>query len=281
LIAGFEQGSNALNNVYVQPIKTWQDWKSAVSQLIKKPELQSKFSTIAIDTADEAFKLCEKWTCSQYGAETIKDIAAYGGGYKILDDNFMTPFRDLAYAGYGLIFVSHEAEKTYVNDNGEEYTKIVPALPNRPFGLINKMVDLIGYIREIPIKKEDTIEHKRYMFFRGDERFLTKSRFKYITPKIELSYSAFVDAIYDAIDKEVAHSGGEATEEKNPYLERSFDELMGEAKELWNKVIANDVIEDAKKILETEFGKPIKFSEIVPEQADKLSKVLILIKELF
>ena len=27
LITGFEMGTNALNNVYVQPIKTWQDWK--------------------------------------------------------------------------------------------------------------------------------------------------------------------------------------------------------------------------------------------------------------
>lgn len=33
LIAGFECGTNALNNVYVQPVKTWDDWKSMVSQL--------------------------------------------------------------------------------------------------------------------------------------------------------------------------------------------------------------------------------------------------------
>lgn len=31
LIAGFECGQNALNNVYVQPVKTWNDWKQMVS----------------------------------------------------------------------------------------------------------------------------------------------------------------------------------------------------------------------------------------------------------
>ena len=47
LIASFEPGSNALNNVYVQPMKTWNDWKKSVEQLIKKKEqLQEKFYTV-------------------------------------------------------------------------------------------------------------------------------------------------------------------------------------------------------------------------------------------
>ena len=52
LIAGFEMGTNALNNVYVQPIKTWKDWRDMVKQLCKEEALQNKFDSIAIDTAD-------------------------------------------------------------------------------------------------------------------------------------------------------------------------------------------------------------------------------------
>lgn len=63
LIAGFEQGTNALNNVYVQPVKTWQDWRDMVRQLQKDKELQEKFQSIAIDTADEAWDLCVKHVC--------------------------------------------------------------------------------------------------------------------------------------------------------------------------------------------------------------------------
>ena len=280
LIAAFEMGSNALNNVYVQPIKTWKDWKSVVSQLIKKPELQEKFDTIAIDTADEAFKLCEKWSCEQFGVETVKEIASYGGGYKIVDDNFISTFRELAYAGYGLLFISHSTEKEYTNDKGEAYNKIVPALPNRAFNLINKMVDLIGYIREIPIEKEGEIERKRYVFFRGDERFLAKSRFKYITPKVELTYDDYVNAIYDAIDAEIAHSGGEATNEENPFLVRNFDELMEEARAIWGQVVSRDLVSKAAEILKEEFGKETKFSEILPEQKDQLAKVLFEVKSI-
>ena len=55
----------------------------------------------------------------------------------------MTPFRELAYAGYGLIFISHETEKPYTDDNGKEYNKIIPALPNRPFQLISSYLYLM------------------------------------------------------------------------------------------------------------------------------------------
>ncbi len=280
LICGFEQGTNALHNVYVQPVKTWSDWKQMVGQLIKKKELQERFSTLVIDTADEAFKLCERWTCSQYGVETVKDIAGYGGGYKILDDNFITSFRDLAFAGYGLLFISHETEKPYKNDKGEEYMKIVPALANRPFNLINKMVDIIGYIRDIPIEVNGNVERKRFMFLRGDDRFLTKSRFKYIVPKIELNYDDYVNAIYNAIDKQVEVEGGAATNEENPFLVRSFDELMEEAKEVWSRLVNKGLSNKALEILEKEFGKPIKFSEILPEQKEIFERALFEIKEI-
>lgn len=46
LILGFESGTNALNNVYVQPIKTWADFKQVTSQLIRNPELKEKFHTV-------------------------------------------------------------------------------------------------------------------------------------------------------------------------------------------------------------------------------------------
>ena len=142
------------------------------------------------------------------------------------------------------------------------------------------MVDIIGYIREITIGEGEQAQRKRYMFLRDTigDRFLAKSRYKYIVPKIELTYKGLVDAIYDAIDKEVSHSGGEATEEENDYYHKNFDELMEEARELWTKVVNANKVETATKILAEEFGKPTKFSEIIPAQVDQLSKVLFDIR---
>jgi hypothetical protein len=68
---------------------------------------------------------------------------------------------------------------------------IVPALPARPFDIINKMVDIIAYIREISIPVGENIERKRFMFLRDEvgDRFLAKSRYQYITPRISLDYN--------------------------------------------------------------------------------------------
>ena len=279
LIAGFEMGTNALNNVYVQPIKTWKDWRDMVKQLCTKDALKDKFDSIAIDTADFAWDLCVKWICSQNGVEKLGDIP-WGGGYDLAKKEYTQTFRDLTYSGYGLVFISHSTEKTYKNEKGEDYTQIVPALPNRPFDIVNKMVDIIAYIREIPVEIGDKVENKRYMFLRGDQRFLAKSRFKYIKPRIELSYQGLVDAIFEAIDEEVAHTGGTASNEENPYTKQNFEEIMEDAKQLWGQVVQNDKTEQALAILEEEFGKPTRFSEILTEQTKELNAALIKIRDL-
>ena len=279
LIAGFEMGTNALNNVYVQPIRTWKDWRDMVKQLCTKDALKDKFDSIAIDTADFAWDLCVKWICSQNGVEKLGDIP-WGGGYDLAKKEYTQTFRDLTYSGYGLVFISHSTEKTYKNEKGEDYTQIVPALPNRPFDIVNKMVDIIAYIREIPVEIGDKVENKRYMFLRGDQRFLAKSRFKYIKPRIELSYQGLVDAIFEAIDEEVAHTGGTASNEENPYTKQNFEEIMEDAKQLWGQVVQNDKTEQALAILEEEFGKPTRFSEILPEQTKELNTALIKIRDL-
>lgn len=273
-------GTNALNNVYVQPIKTWQDWKQMVNQLCRKDELKEKFHAIAIDTADEAWNLCAKWVCTQNGVEELRELP-WGQGYDLAKKEYSQTFRDLAYSGYGLIFTSHSVEKTYKNEKNEEYTMIVPALPARPFDIINKMVDIIAYIREISVPNGEDVERKRFMFLRDEvgDRFLAKSRYQYIAPRIPLDYNKLVDSIYEAIDAEVAHTGGTATEEENPYTQKAnFDELMDEAKMLWGQLVQKDLHTKAAEILEAEFGKPVKFSEILPEQVDKLSKVLFEIR---
>lgn len=190
-------------------------------------------------------------------------------------------FRDLTFAGYGIVFISHSIEKTQKDENGEEYSQIIPALPARPYDIVNKMVDLIGYIREIEDPETQSLE--RYIFFRGDRRFFAKSRFKYITPYVKFSYENIVDAIFAAIDEEIKKSGGnsimKASEEQNPYTVQTFEDLMEEAKSVWGSVVQNDKVEEAAKILEEVFGKPTRFSEVLPEQIDELKVVLVRIKD--
>lgn len=281
LICGMERGTNALNNIYVQPIKTWSDWKKVVKQLIRNDELKEKFTSIAIDTADEAWSLCTKWICEQNGIDDLGDLP-WGRAYDLAKKEFQSGFRDLSYAGYGLIFTSHAVEKKLKNDSGNEYEYIQPALQARPFDIINKMVDIITYIREINVGTEDEPEMKRVMFFRDDSgnRFRAKSRFKYIAHHCDLNYNSLVDTIYAAIDEETKHSGGTSSETTDPYSQLDYEELMEEAKAYWARLIDVDKTDEAAKILEDIFGKPTKFSEIEKSDVENLFRAITEIKEL-
>ena len=281
LICGFERGTNALNNIYVQPIKTWSDWKKVVKQLIKNDALADKYHCIAIDTADEAWELCVKWICEQNGISELGELP-WGRGYDIAKKEFADGFRQLTFAGYGLIFTSHAVEKKKKDDDGNEYEYIQPALQTRPFDIINKMVDVIAYIRELNVGTEEEPDLQRFMFFRDDSgsRFRAKSRFKYIAHHCPLDYNSFVDAVYNAIDEETKHSGGESSDMADPYSQLDYDELIEEAKIYWTKIIDAEKAEEAGQILEEIFGKPTKFSEITKDQTDKLFKAITEIKEL-
>src|SRR5699024_8152827 len=66
LIAATEIGTNALNNVFVQPIQKWGDMNRLLKELKKEP-VQEKFETIVIDTADNLYDLAEDYVLSQHG----------------------------------------------------------------------------------------------------------------------------------------------------------------------------------------------------------------------
>jgi hypothetical protein len=137
------------------------------------------------------------------------------------------------------------------------------------------MVDLVGYIREIKVDEE---KRERFVFFRGDDRFLAKSRFRYIEPKVKFSYEEIADAIQRACDEEAKSHGETATEEGNIYLKLNFDELIEQARIVFTQASDAGKVDEVSKILADIFGKPTKFSEILPEDVEKLHQALIEIK---
>lgn len=285
LILEFETGTNALNNAYVQPIQKWTDAKSVLREL-RKDEVKEKFYTICVDTADVAWSLCEKYICQQNQVQNLGDIP-WGKGYALCKQEYEDFFREIAMLGYGVIFTSHSAEKNMKDEKGNDYISLAPALPQRPYDIVNKMVDIIGYIRSI--KNYDTGEQKTFLFLRGDDRFVAGSRFKYIEPRIEFSYEALSGAIYEAVDKQVQADGtGAATEEHNAFyqtsVERPFDEVRKEASELWDELVVKPESEEmAQKIsfiIERTFGKKMKLSDIVESQKDLMEMVVAEMKEL-
>lgn len=200
----------------------------------------------------------------------------------MLKDEFESTFRELTQLGYSIVFIAHSKTKKteYTDEEGNELDALAPDLPNAAYQIVNRMVDVIGYIGvEYDIK---TGQSYRYLYTRGTPTIFAGSRYKYLAPKIELGYQQLVDAIAEAMEKEANLTGtGFVTEEELasniPTASRSFDETMTEAKELWNQIIKKHGESGRERIREAivaVFKHDFKLSNAVPEQQEMVELVV-------
>lgn len=280
LLLAFEPGYNALNNKMVQPITKWGEFKTVLKQL-EKPEVQEKFDTITIDTADIAWDYCEKYICAsnlnETTGETPKTLGdiPWGKGYDLCKKEFDTSLRRIAMLGYGLVIISHETTKTIKTESGQEYQRIMPTLAERPKLIVNRLVDIIAYLR---LSEEDG---KRYIYTRGNEKFEAGSRFPYLKPKVEMNYTNLVEELYGAIEQQAREDNTEIgeTEKGNSFFKkgREFSEVINEAKEVFTKLMDENKEKNAvltNEILLKTFGKPTKLSETTLDQQELVEVVL-------
>ena len=142
LLLAFEKGYNAIPGAMAQPINSWSEFRKVLRQL-KEPEVQAKFETIIIDTADIAYDYCENYICSNNGVDAIGDIG-YGKGYTLAGKEFDECLRKIVQMNYGLVLISHAVDKTFTDESGKEYNQIVPTLGNKPRNIVARMCKKIA-----------------------------------------------------------------------------------------------------------------------------------------
>lgn len=196
------------------------------------------FETIIVDTVDIAYDYCTKYVCVNNNADTVSDIP-YGKGYSLIAQEFDEALRAIVQMGYGLVLISHSADKTFTDEQGQQYNKIVPTLDKRANNVCSRLCDIIGYSRSV--EGTDGEDHT-YLFMRGTTRFEAGSRFKYTPNYIEFSYKNLVNAIGEAIDKQATEEGEALfTDERDASLHQTnevldYDTLMETATALIQKI---------------------------------------------
>lgn len=163
---------------------------------------------------------------------------------------FDTFFRRFVNAGYGLVIISHDKVSTVTDDNGKDYQKITPTLESTPWKIINRLCDIIGYVKSVSLMDENGKEiHQSYLFMRGTSQFIAGSRFKYTPDVIKFSYEDLVKAINDAIDKEGQENNNAITDERINYESEKldFDTLYQQTIDLIESLINKN--EDNYKII--------------------------------
>ena len=296
LLLAFEKGYNAIPGAMAQPINSQSEFRKALRQL-KDPEVQAKFETIIIDTADIAYDYCEKYICANNGVDAIGDIG-YGKGYTLAGKEFDEALRSIVQMNYGLVLISHSTDKTFTDEAGREFNQIVPTLGARPKNIVSRMCDIIGYSRSVQ-NAEGVTSTK--LFMRGTPRYVAGSRFKYTPDYIDFTYTDLVKAIGDAIDKQMQEDGTEYFTDKanNLYTDTTkdlnFDDMMKEFTEIIANIPgstdAKGETEDGIKfreywqprisqIIERYLGKGKKMKDVTRDQIEAVDLILEELKEL-
>lgn len=296
LLLAFEKGYNAIPGIMAQPINSWSEFKQVLREL-KKTEVKEKFSTIIIDTADIAYDYATKYICANakrsdggYGVDNIADIG-FGKGYGLVGQEFDECLRSIVQMDYGLVLISHATDKAFNDENGVEYSKIVPTLDKRATNIVSRMADIIGYSRTVT---EENGNVSTKLFIRGTQRYTAGSRFKYTPDYIDFSYDNLVNAIADAIDKQAELEGQQyfTNESSNLYLETAkeldFDELLATFNELVNGIISSNTEEQFTtywqprlvEITERYLGKGAKVNNCNRTQVEAISLIVSDLQEL-
>ena len=295
LLLAFERGYNAIPGAMAQPISSWAQFRQVIRQL-KKPEVKEKFQCVTIDTVDLCYDLCEKYICANavrpdnsVGVDDISEIG-YGKGYTAAAKEFDECLRSIIELDYGLILISHSVDKTFTDENGQEFNKIVPTLGKKPRNIVNRMADIIGYSRIVEDRATGVKQTR--LFLRGTPRYEAGSRFRYTPDSIEFTYNNLVKAINDAIDKEATENDADLfTDERTnlyiPIKEADFDHLM----ESFQKIVQDFVADDQEyfitywqpritEVINKYLGKGRKVSDCTREQTEALSLIVSELSEL-
>ena len=284
LLVAFEKGYNAIPGAMAQPVNSWSEFKMILRQL-KDEQVKERFETIILDTVDIAYSYCEKYICANHGVDSIGDIP-YGKGYTRVAEQFDECLRQVVQMNYGLIMISHATDKTFTDEQGQQYNKIVPTLDKRANNIVARMADIIGYSR--PITNEDGSTSTK-LFIRGTNRFEAGSRFKYTPDYLDFTYKNLVDAIGEAIDKQAEEDGEEFFTQnrennyKNSIEELDFDELMDNFTSLIRTIPEDRMEYYAPRITEITdkyLGKGKKVASITRDQVEQLSLIIFDLTEL-
>lgn len=225
--------------------------------------------------------MCEDYIKSQQNVTEIADIP-WGRGFKMLREEFEKTFRQLSKLGYAIVFIAHSKSKvTDVTDKeGNKLEQVSPNLPASCAEAVNGLVDVIAYLG---IEYDENRNSTRYLYLRETPTIFAGSRYRYITPRIPLSYDNLVKAVAEAMEKEAAETGTSfiTEEELNRHEEqiakRTFTDVMTEAKQIWVSYLEGAASTEEKDnrlntmqvVISRIFGNNnFKLSQAIPQQQD-------------
>lgn len=282
ILLAFEVGYNTMPGIIAQKVESWAVMKQIYREL-KKPEVQARFKTVVIDTADYAADCCQKYICNQLGIENIGDGGWSTNGWAKYKKEFEETWRSLTMMGYAVVFISHEKEKTIKPQNGAEYQQICPSVQSSACAILEGLSDIYAHCDNIV---HDGTSERMLVLRSPDNSVACKSRFRYMENQIPLGYQSLVDAVNRAIDKEAGESNNQyVTNDRtntNDEITYDFDALIAEFQDMVGILMNKDQTYYAPRItqiIDKYLGKGKKILDATRDQVEMINLIVLEIKE--
>lgn len=283
-----ENGGEALTGFTPIPIASWSDFKSVVNQLCT-PQAREQFSSVVIDTYTNLILLLDKYIGAKMSTDKqsldFGSDADYGRGTKGMKNELGVQLQRLANQGYLLLNIVHAEDKVDFA-TGQSY--IGTSLSNSLYGVAEKFVDQIIYLRKDENKQTGKIEHKIWFNPKGGFQG-TGGRWTPDVDCVECSYENLEKVMLKAIEDGAKKVGATTSTATGPSVtinteEYDFVELKKEFQSLTEKMLSSNN-EDApvkiKSCIESILGAGKKANDLEPAQAELLAEIISKIKETF
>ena len=239
ITCGREPKPKHIEDAFYDCAPTFKDFLRIVKEMTANKAEYPYTKFIAIDSADEFVRIAEQYVVDEWNDqcdidEKVKTISQAYKGYqkgenRVCDLMITNLFGKLEDAGYKIIIIGHTKVKTREDIfSGINYEQITCNLDNKYYNALKDKVNLVAtcYLEKTMAdvkekknaftKEMDKIgnltSEKRVIVFRDDDMAIdTKSHFKYIVPKVEFSTENFINAVEDAIRKQVEENDGDTS----------------------------------------------------------------------
>ena len=267
------QPNHIVNANYLQA-DAFKDVVEFVNELCKgRNGAYSHIKVVGFDTLDTIYDLAEDYVLEEYnnsvdGGKEVNTIKSAYGGYqagenRVVDLVVKTLFKLRNY-GYGLWINGHTKRKTKADQLGNiEYEQLTSDLPAKYYNAIKNKVNIVGtaYIRRSfdnmkqvkdaynkgKMKTVGTVtDESRIIVFRDDDYAIDcKSHFPEICDACEFDRDCFIEAIYDAIKKELEKQVGKPISDEQ--MKKVQEQQQKEQKEQVEQLIQEKVAEEQKQ----------------------------------
>jgi len=280
----FEAGINAISGVNFLPLHNkWSNFKKINKQLTDPRKLEKnkeKYQTIIFDTVFAASMMCQDYLCQKNGVEDISKGNKGYGLWKDYQTEFWKEINKLTNSGYTVYFISHEGQRTFTDEEGEDYTKIFPTGDTRSIDPIIDLCDIVLYLKPNGLDKSGQ-EKLSSAFMVNTKEYLARSRFDYMQTKLEeFTIENLEEAIRLAVEKEEEVNGKQAVttfeEQKVELIEEEmpFDELVAEIKRYATMLFKLDRFEEYTDITNEYLGDGKGVGEAKETQKQQLEMIL-------